>query len=80
MCSATTTEYCEQNKRVNVGDVCIASLAFVNDNADLRIKDTFSEKMNHKYSIRTSAESLPILRPRAKFKGLLLRNIVLRLK
>ena len=35
MCSATTAEYCEQNKGVNVGDVCIASLAFVDDIADL---------------------------------------------
>ena len=35
MCSATTAEYCEHNKGINVGNVSIASLAFVDDIADL---------------------------------------------
>ena len=35
MCSATTGEYCETNKGITIGTVTIASLAFVDDIADL---------------------------------------------
>ena len=35
MCSATTAEYCETNKGITIGTVTIASLAFVDDIADL---------------------------------------------
>ena len=35
ICSATTAEYCEQNKGIRLGQVSIASLAFVDDIADL---------------------------------------------
>lgn len=35
MCSATTAEYCEVNKGINIGTTTILSLAFVDDIADL---------------------------------------------
>ena len=35
MCSATTAEYCEVNKGINIGTTTISSLAFVDDIADL---------------------------------------------
>ena len=35
MCSATTGEYCEKNKGVTMGETSVASLAFVDDIADL---------------------------------------------
>ena len=35
MCSATTAEYCENNKGVTMGEATVASLAFVDDIADL---------------------------------------------
>ena len=35
MCSATTAEYCGNNKGISIGPVSIASLAFVDDIADL---------------------------------------------
>ena len=35
ICSAATAEYCETNKRISLGTASIASLAFVDDIADL---------------------------------------------
>ena len=48
MCSATTAEYCEQNKGMSIGNVSIASLAFVDDIADLSttFEDAVSSHQN----------------------------------
>ena len=54
MCSATTAEYCEQNKGINVGDVSIASLAFVDDIADL--STTFQDAVNSHHNALSFAK------------------------
>ena len=48
MCSATTAEYCEQNKGICLGQASIASLAFVDDIADLStsIEDAIASHKN----------------------------------
>ena len=51
MCSATTAEYCERNKGILLGDASIASLAFVDDIADL--STTFSDAISsHKNAFK----------------------------
>lgn len=50
MCSATTAEYCEQNKGISMGNATIASLAFVDDIAD--ISTSFEDAINsHKNAL-----------------------------
>ena len=50
MCSATTAEYCEQNKGIALGKASIASLAFVDDIADL--STTFQDAIeSHKNAL-----------------------------
>ena len=50
MCSATTAEYCEQNKGITIGQATIASLAFVDDIAD--ISTTFEDAVSsHKNAL-----------------------------
>ena len=51
MCSATTAEYCEQNKGISIGQATIASLAFVDDIAD--VSATFDDAVNsHKNALK----------------------------
>ena len=50
MCSATTAEYCEHNKGILLGGASIASLAFVDDIADL--STTFEDAVaSHQHAI-----------------------------
>lgn len=51
MCSATTAEYCEQNRGISIGQATIASLAFVDDIAD--ISASFEDALNsHKNALK----------------------------
>ena len=51
MCSATTAEYCGQNKGISMGSATIASLAFVDDIAD--ISATFEDAISsHKNALQ----------------------------
>ena len=53
MCSASTAEYCEENRGISVGGVSIASLAFVDDLID--VNDTCEDTVkSHSNAIKFS--------------------------
>lgn len=62
MCSATTAEYCEQNKGISIGNATIASLAFVDDIAD--VSDSFEDALNsHKNALEFASRKKLQLAP-----------------
>ena len=62
MCSETTAEYCEKNKGLSIGQATIASLAFVDDIAD--ISTTFEDAVSsHKNALMFASQKKLQLAP-----------------
>ena len=62
LCSATTAEYCEKNKGICLGNATIASLAFVDDIADL--STTFQDAIeSHKNALTFASKKKLQLAP-----------------
>ena len=62
MCSATTAEYCERNTGISIGRATIASLAFVDDIAD--VSASFEDALNsHKNALNFASRKKLQLAP-----------------